>query len=61
MRKAWLAHSPVCVKCGHAANVVDHIQPVTQGGDFTNPDNLQSLCTPCHNRKSAKERNGIAK
>ena len=58
LRKAWLKQSPVCVACGWTANVVDHIRPVSQGGAFYDRNNLQSLCTSCHNRKSAKEKAG---
>ena len=38
------------------ATDVDHIQP--HRGDwalFTDPDNLQSLCKSCHDRKTAQE------
>ncbi len=35
--------------------VVDHIIPITQGGDKWNEKNFQTLCTSCHNRKSSKE------
>lgn len=43
------------------ASVVDHVTP--HRGDmglFADPNNLQSLCKPCHDRKTAKERAGIA-
>ena len=37
-----------------AANEVDHKIPKARGGsDY--PENLQSLCTPCHREKTAKE------
>ena len=36
--------------------VVDHIIPISQGGEPYDWDNLQSLCESCHNAKSAKER-----
>lgn len=35
---------------------VDHIVPVTQGGDFWKRSNLQALCTDCHDRKTRAER-----
>ena len=38
-----------------AGKVVDHIKPKAQGGDDS-PANLQTLCTPCHNHKTATER-----
>jgi 5-methylcytosine-specific restriction protein A len=37
------------------ANVVDHIVPVKQGGERFDRSNLQSLCVPCHNAKTASE------
>ena len=43
-----------------AASVVDHIRP--HKGDqmlFRDPDNHQSLCEPCHNRKTATEDGGF--
>ena len=39
-----------------AATVVDHIKPIQQGGEIWNEDNMQPLCTKCHNRKSGKEK-----
>jgi len=58
LRKVWIRENPICVKCEWPANVVDHIRPVTDGGGFYDINNLQSLCTSCHNRKSAKEKAG---
>lgn len=58
-----------------AANVVDHIVPhrfkqAMDSGDaeriarakelFWSKDNWQSLCEPCHNRKTAQEDSGFA-
>lgn len=37
------------------AKVVDHIVPVKQGGERFEGANLQSLCVPCHNAKTASE------
>ncbi len=34
---------------------IDHIIPLHCGGDCTNIDNLQVLCKPCHEEKSAQE------
>jgi len=31
----------------------DHIVPVEQGGDWFSPMNHQTLCKPCHDRKTA--------
>ncbi len=38
------------------ATVVDHKIAIQDGGEAWNEDNLQSLCGPCHNRKSGKEK-----
>jgi hypothetical protein len=40
--------------CGAKANAVDHVIPASQGGG-DDMDNLQSLCTPHHNAKTARE------
>ena len=61
LRASHLASEPLCRECAKAdiitpATVVDHIIP--HCGDwegFTDPDNLQSLCVSCHNRKTARE------
>ena len=37
------------------AQVVDHIIPINRGGAKLDMANLQSLCHPCHNRKSGIE------
>ena len=55
LRLAWLKLHPVCVERGRLATVVDHIIPVTQGGDFWRGP-FQSMCTSCHAKKSASER-----
>lgn len=58
VRLVFLAQHPLCVACldigkTTEAEVVDHIIP--HRGDkalFRDPDNWQSLCVPCHNRKT---------
>jgi hypothetical protein len=41
MRARIFAASDVCIFCGHgAADVVDHIHPVSKGGACKDPDNL---------------------
>jgi 5-methylcytosine-specific restriction endonuclease McrA len=61
VRAAHKAKHPLCACCKAqgrtvAATVVDHITPVRLGGDFWDTNNHQSLCTPCHQAKSASER-----
>jgi 5-methylcytosine-specific restriction protein A len=38
-----------------AARVVDHVVPIKDGGARLDWANLESLCVPCHNRKTATE------
>lgn len=59
-RAAYLRAHPVCVACQArgrtvAAVVVDHVVPIKDGGARLDWANLQSLCTSCHNRKTATE------
>ena len=55
LRAAFLKRHPVCVECGALAHVVDHIKPVTKGGEFyAGP--FQAMCDSCHAKKSASER-----
>lgn len=62
--KARLAEYPICTDpYGEhkgrlvVAGVTDHVVPHRgDRGKFWNPLNHQSLCVPCHNRKSLEER-----
>ena len=46
-----------CRSCGRAGRLeIDHVTPISKGGDLWNPSNLQALCRPCHLRKTARER-----
>src|SRR5215207_2311704 len=51
LRARVLKYSPMCVQCGKQAEVVDHIIPISQGGERLSPLNLQPLCSACHNSK----------
>lgn len=47
----------ICEHCGKPGYIVDHIEEITPNNindpDITlNHDNLQYLCTPCHNKKT---------
>lgn len=34
---------------------LDHIRPISQGGDMFSYSNIQMLCRSCHTRKTSKE------
>lgn len=56
LRVQLLARSPICADCNSLASEVDHILP--HRGDlarFYDTNNLQTLCKPCHSRKTALE------
>ncbi len=59
-RIAYLKQNRLCVMCKKVdkikvANTIDHIIPVSKGGDFWNPDNHQALCKACNIRKIRKK------
>lgn len=61
--KRNLIVNPTCAECSKQnrikkADVTDHIIPAIQGGSLLDSRNHQSLCTSCHNRKSATESDG---
>jgi len=56
-RLAFLRDNPICCfenhpfhrhECTHAAMVVDHVQPLTQGGARLDRDNCRSVCRAAH-------------
>lgn len=60
MRAAYLAQHPLCVMCeaqGKAspAHHVDHIIPISEGGDWYDYENLQGLCAAHHSQKTAAD------
>ena len=62
VRDAYIKANPLCVDpfgmhVGRAvpAESVDHILSRAKGGDRLDWDNLQSLCSTCHNRKTGME------
>ena len=64
-REGHLREYPLCAECERqgavtAATLVDHVTP--HKGDyglFWDPTNWQSMCDPCHNRKTATEDGGF--
>jgi len=60
LRRIRLNYEPLCRECKKvnkvtAANEVDHIVPMSQGGEAWSLGNLQSLCKSCHSRKTMNE------
>ena len=60
LRELVLQQEPLCRECKKRnvitpANVVNHIIRIADGGEAFALDNLQPLCTKCHNSKSGKE------
>lgn len=59
IKEVW-ERDQVCVKCGAEGRDIDHILPVSQGGQ-TEMDNLQLLCKPCHINKSRQDWKGVSR
>lgn len=57
VRLQVLNENPFCVKCGHPAQMVDHIKAIKDGGSELDASNLQSMCNICHNKKENQEGN----
>ena len=60
VRKAHLLYEPLCRECKKQGRLrpayhVDHVIPISKGGDWFSRDNLQSLCDSCHSLKTAKD------
>jgi len=63
LREYFLQDHVFCVECERKgrkipATVVDHIQPISQGGEKLDESNLRAMCARCHNSKSARESKG---
>lgn len=59
-RAGYIKRNPLCRECKskgiiRAAKEVDHIVPISKGGDKYNEANLQSLCKSCHSRKTMRD------
>lgn len=61
LRYVTLARDPICKICNRApSTVADHIVPYKGIWDlFTDLSNLQGICAPCHDRKTALEDGGF--
>ena len=55
MRRYILARDNfTCQYCMAPANTVDHVNPVSKGGEILNPENLVAACVSCNSRKQDK-------
>ena len=57
VRKAYFTMNPLCKWCEEegkvvAADVVDHIIEINNGGEKLDSNNLMSMCHPHHNQKT---------
>ena len=61
LRNLFIQANLDCAECERQgrltpATVVDHIIPIRLGGEPLDESNLAACCTPCHARKSQRER-----
>ena len=52
--------NPICESCESLGliipyHTIDHIKPISEGGEALSLDNLQTLCKQCHAIKTGKE------
>jgi 5-methylcytosine-specific restriction endonuclease McrA len=62
LRNMYYKYNPLCVECKRnnivkEGKVIDHLIPVSEGGAFYDWKNLNTLCTSCHAKKTAREVN----
>ena len=60
LRNWYIKKYPICAECNRqgkltAGYCVDHIRPISIGGNKIDISNLQTLCESCHAKKSAQE------
>ena len=60
LRAQFLLEHPICEECRKhgkliKATIVDHIVPISKGGEPLDENNLQALCWSCHSSKSIRE------
>ena len=60
LRRYYIKSNPLCEQCSRenkttAGQCVDHIKPISLGGNRIDESNLQTLCNSCHAKKSAAE------
>lgn len=54
-RLMYLRSHPLCIRCGQAGTLVDHIVPRRAGGGSLDEANFQTLCDGCHRLKTAED------
>lgn len=65
-RRWYLRRHPLCQSCKEdgrvrAAVLVDHVIPLSEGGEHLTEENSQALCRACHARKTNKENANASK
>lgn len=54
-----LARDPLCRRCdSHVSELVHHLVPLDKGGARLSSVNCVAVCTPCHERITAEEKQG---
>jgi 5-methylcytosine-specific restriction protein A len=58
-RKRFLDDEPLCAECKRKGRIaiaeeIDHVIPLHKGGTYDH-NNLEGLCKPCHEDKTAKD------
>jgi 5-methylcytosine-specific restriction protein A len=66
VRREYLTDHPLCHHCQargilKPAEHVDHIVPITKGGEWFDEDNLQGLCHPCHSVKTLGDKGHVVR
>src|SRR5262245_45297123 len=55
-RRKVFARDPICKVCDRrTSEEIDHIKPLSLGGDPYDLEGLQGICKPCHWTKTARE------
>lgn len=54
MAERLMSHMPNWTRGRKTGWDMDHITPVVEGGGHTGPENLRTLCHPCHKRVTAE-------
>ena len=62
LREQLLKQEPLCRPCRQKnppqftpATIADHVTPIAKGGAVHDLSNMQPVCKPCHDRKTAED------